>query len=357
MTDDMRREAERRLNSRITDEEWSFAVEEGWVEDADLVGEDGLSELVDFLGRARRAFGHTASRRATESRQTVELPAPIAARARLRGRLLLARARSDPHLVDLRTRLLAGVPMSPREAVELVMSPAAAHLPGAVFRAVRIPIAAHRARLITESILPSGDVNLTFSLAADGTTRDVVHRLAWNDDYRDLEYDTSAGRRLVATAVKGSVLDELRATAEEMSRAYGWLPGGAAALLLEDREPDYWPISGSLTLSVGTHAPARTAVRLEVESWVDRAVVANAYSQKRGELYGRAGRPLSVRTVERATFAFDYLLARPSATWPAIQTAWNEAHPDTAVQSYRAFRQSCVRVWSAVLRGPDRLPT
>lgn len=217
MADDIRREAERRLDSQITDEEWSFADEEGRVKDADLVGEDGLVELVGFLGRARRAFGHAASQRSTESRQTVELPASLAARARLRARLLVSRARSDPHLIGLRSRVLAGVPMSPREAVELVMSPAAAYLPGAVFRAVGIPIAAHRARLIAELPLPSGDVKLEFSISADGTTRQLVHRLGWNQEYRDLEYETSAGRRLVATAVEGSVLDELRATAAEMS--------------------------------------------------------------------------------------------------------------------------------------------
>jgi len=153
------------------------------------------------------------------------------------------------------------------------------------------------------------------------------------------------------------VLDELRVAVEELSRGYGWLPAGAAALLLEDRAPRYWPVSASLTLSVGAHAPARAAVRLEIESWVGPSVVAAAYGRVRDELHGRPGRPLSVATVERAAFAHDYRLARPNATWSETQAAWNEAHPDAAVRNYRAFRQSSVRVWRTVLRGPDRLPT
>jgi hypothetical protein len=49
-------------------------------------------------------------------------------------------------------------------------------------------------------------------------------------------------------------------------------------------------------------------------------------------------------------------MASPTATWGDVLVAWNKAHPEAPVATYRAFRQACVRAWRTVLRPPDRLP-
>jgi hypothetical protein len=253
-------------------------------------------------------------------------------RARATGRPETARARR------LATGDDAGT-LAPDEARALLASPATRLIPLASFAEAHVPLVGHDARFAGPGEDPLGvsPAGLVLLIRWAGGERAVAVPDA-NDDpaVRSAavavpDPGAPGGERRLA-ARRGSPLALLGRCATRLSRAVPWRPCDALWFLLVG-EPPVDPLQVSTEARPGTSLPL---IRIEGESWLGAATVAEAWRQAQRATVGPLGRPVGDRTLLLLSFVAEQELAagkRPP--WRVLLQRWNDGWPMLAYTDVR----------------------
>jgi hypothetical protein len=293
---------ERRLGRTVSQAAWDFAIEQGYVQDADpfygAPGEDGLFRYL--TGLLRLEDGGLRARVNRKPKATEPLPRPdpnLSARVEAVSRLAAEHAAGDEEILRFRQRVLGrDTPMSAQEAEAYLELP----------EARGIPWASRPAEVLKYQ------------------NRHVSHDLhVW----------------------AGSPLDDLRKLAESLSHFYPWEPAQTAAFVLEGLIPLATPFMLHFPQTWHETRPTRAKLFMEVDLWMPASAVLRAYRDVQRSVLPGHNRPVSGRSLDLVNFVMSNL----PATWQKLLDLWNSEHPGATYPDYRRFRFAFIRARKSLL--------
>jgi hypothetical protein len=118
---------------------------------------------------------------------------------------------------------------------------------------------------------------------------------------------------------------------------FGWEAEDAVVFLATGTTPLVEPLRASVSIREfpdehGADTPrSRARIILEFDPWVSRETVASVYERMRKELLGKGRKRPEYRELQvfRFVVARLQLDGKPTESWPAIGTEWNEKHAGT----------------------------
>jgi hypothetical protein len=156
---------------------------------------------------------------------------------------------------------------------------------------------------------------------------------------------------------KGSVLDELRYTSEDISRRYLFDVTQAIGLILMDVKPVLSGISVQIRKresSEGREFWRGAQVTLCVEPWVSAARVTESYRRAQKQLLRGENRPLSMRNLALFSFVVKNTPSLQGFRWHDLMEEWNRSKESQengwGYTQHRLLRRDFVRARDALLQ-------
>lgn len=339
-TNEARRQIERALRGPLSDAEWAYLVNEGYL--SELREElTTPAEVADTVRRLRTTFGRAAGNERERAPAFVErTAAPFADRQRALSHIVALEAAREPEVVAFRADVL-GDTLLDWEAVEDWIveqdrrdgpsTPLISGLPTPPGTSV----SPTRDGLMVEPPFTVGPVLPRGITVGHVTLAYVVPGDPWT-------------RAIPVTA--GGVLDRLRRLSARLADKYGWPAAAATVFVLTGRQP----LVASIRHTVRWRFPltSMTRIVLEIDPATPPAEVDRAYRQVRRSIVGRRPRVMSRKHLALAVFAAEH--SAPQSLKQRM-AAWNAAYPEWAYTTVTNFGRDLKSAERRLMRPPYRL--
>lgn len=253
-------------------------------------------------------------------------------------------------LSRFRERFLKGRPLSDKEAIALLSSPAAALLSADEFEAGGIPAEAHTARVIrhTRQYLRGNpgiyeeDIVIAVTLKSRKRPKRFKLKRQWEYPLPTLVVPDGNGYRELDVRPL-SLFAYLRGTARVLAEHYGWHEGEAVWFVLTDAAPDVPCLKFDRDfVTHNDHLHRR--LHLSIFPWVSADTVKRLYLKIQRVAFGHGqNRPTSIRSLK----LFDFVSQRRTRTtpvpWRAVMKEWDNSQPKH--ERYERFGDNGVRIF------------
>lgn len=330
----LRTHLQRRLAGRFTEGLWSYLREQGFVEDAILVGGDRGHE--DLEREARRILEAAArpTERGEGEASRPEGPTPGQERAWAVSQLVAVRAHKDPEVVTFRREYLGDRLVEWSKFETWVRT----QVDGDAVETLDLTCAIEAERLVDDgnggwvispplARIPRGEVSIRYLSY-------VVPENTWV-------------RRVRIAA--DSALDKLRVLAETLARAYAWTPAQAATFVVTGVTPQ---VSVIRVTGLGikfrrgvSHAWARRFV-FNIDPAVSPQEVLRAYKEARRKEGLSRLRPVDAKKSRLAAFAG---VEHADKTWAERWQLWNRKFPEWTYSQQSNFRRDALKAQNRLL--------
>jgi hypothetical protein len=329
---DLRTRLQRRLGPRFTTALWNYLLERGFVEDV-LVGASDPDQLVD---EAREIL--TAGSPSTERR--VPAPAPREPklgqeRAWALSQLVAEHARYDPDIIAFRHNYLGDALVEWADLDTWIT--ARAKLDGERTTDITVVLPAGAATPVGDA----GELSISPPLGRVRPSRVAT---------RVLDYALPGDEwvRRVAVTADGT-LDRLRALAEALAKAYGWIPAQATIFVLCGVTPFITTVRTTRSAAKVRHQADLVWARritLDIDPAATPQEVLDAFQRARRQQGLTHLRPLTLKHIRLAAFAGAEHADKP---WAERLRLWNASFPEWHYAEQSNFRRDAIRAEARIL--------
>gem|GEM_PF-2894200 len=241
--------------------------------------------------------------------------ARIAAIDRTRGLPAVAVALFREHYLDGKT-------LSPKEAFDILRSPAAAYIDVTILKRLGLPAIGHISQ-ITKQVEQDPRTHLDIEVVWHGQ----AHQL-WVEFHPStllrLEYPTEDGLIDVLHVRETAFLGELQRISTEASRTFLWNEAQATWFVLTGEPPTIPAIDARLEggWNIGW---AQLRIVLTIQPWVSAKSLMRIYRSLQYQLLGRTNRNPKIENLELMDFAAQR--RHEGLPWRKIQAEWNKGRP------------------------------
>jgi hypothetical protein len=332
LENDLRTRLQRRLGTRFTTALWNYLLESRFVDDV-LVGASDLDQLVDEARRILTAGAPSAERR-------VPAPAPREPklgqeRAWALSQLVADHAHHDPDVIAFRRNYLGDTLVEWAELDTWIT--ARAKLDGEPTTDITVVLPDGAATWVGDA----DELSISPPLERVRPSRVATRRL-------DYALPGDEWIRRVAVTADGA-LDRLRALAEALANAYGWIPAQASIFVLCGVTPFIATVRATRSAAkVRHHADLDWARRitLDIDPAATPQQVLDAFQHVRRQQGVAHLRPLTLKHLRLAAFAGAEHADEP---WAERLRLWNTSFPEWRYAEQSNFRRDTIRAEARIL--------